>query len=108
MMDRYAAVNARARILSYYLPAPHEVALKNEREPFERAKAEWLKHAQAAIAEVEAMAFEEWQTMRETFKARKPDECSECGQQYRHLTANATVSRPREAGEKSADGSRSA
>lgn len=88
-MDRYKAGNARARILAYYSPEPREVALKKEREPFERAKAEWLKNARAALEETEAMTFEEWQAARETFKARKPDECSECGQRYRNEAANA-------------------
>lgn len=90
-MDRYKAVNARARILSYYSPEPQEVALKKDREPFERAKAEWLKNARMALEETEVMTFEEWQATREIFKARKPDECFECGQQYRNEAANAGV-----------------
>lgn len=93
-MDRYKAINARARILAYYSPEPHEVALKKEREPFERAKAEWLKNAREAISETEAMTFEEWKVTKEIFKARKPDECFECGQQYRHSTANEQGERP--------------
>ena len=83
-MDRYAAINARARILSYYLPTPHEEALDKKQEPFERAKAEWIKHAQVALEEVQAMSFAEWQATNGNFKSRKPDECFECGQQYRH------------------------
>lgn len=89
MMDRYVAINARARILLYYFPEPSEVALKKEREPFERAKDEWLKNARKAIEEVDKMTFEEWTATRETFRARKPDECFECGQMYRHSTADA-------------------
>lgn len=94
MRDRYAAINARARILSYYLPRPHEEILKNEREPFERAKDEWLQHARRAIDEVAAMTFEQWKATREDFKSRKPDECFECGQQYRHSTAGCNSEEP--------------
>ena len=78
-MNRYSALAAKARILSYYNRAPDEAALGKELEPFERAKAEWLKHARVAIAEVEAMGFDDWRATRQTLAARRPNECFECG-----------------------------
>lgn len=83
-MDQYAAINARACILSYYSPKPCESALGKRIEPFERAKSEWLKAARLAISQVEEMTFGDWDGLSATFKARKPDECFECGQRYKN------------------------
>ncbi|WP_131655433.1 hypothetical protein [Methylocucumis oryzae] len=82
-MDRYAAIRARNRIMSYYMPRPHEEALGNEQDPFERAKTEWLKHARQAIEDVEQFTFDDFLKIKAEHKARKPDECFECGQKYR-------------------------
>jgi hypothetical protein len=80
-MDRYAAIRAMGRVKSYYFPRPHESALSKEREPFERAKEEWLKHARAAINEVETFTFEDFLKVGISHIARRPDQCGECGQQ---------------------------
>ena len=88
MMGRDEAVRAKARIESYYLPRPEEVALGKKTEPFERAKSEWLKHARIAIEETEQMTIEDFQSVQSHFKARKPTECGECGQEYAQKAAN--------------------
>lgn len=78
-MHQYTALRARSRILSYYSKTPHEAALGKEEEPFERAKAEWIKHTKAAIAEVEEMQLADFLATRQTMLARKQTECPECG-----------------------------
>lgn len=81
-MDRFAAIRARSRILAYFLPHPHEIANGNQPIAFDRAKAEWLKHASIAIYEVETMSYADFVALRDNFKARKPTECLECGQEF--------------------------
>ena len=54
-MNRYEKENAAHRVDGYYLPSPHEEALGNQIDAFERAKAEALKHMRAAIEQTEAI-----------------------------------------------------
>jgi len=90
---RYAALRAKARIISYYQKTPSEAALGKESEPFDRAKSEWLKHTKAAIAEVEEMTLADFMSTQETQRARRPTECFECGQEYRTESANTALKR---------------
>ena len=78
-MNRYSALRARSRILSYYDRSSYEFHSKNEIDPFDRAKAEWLKHAKNAILEVEEMTLVKFNSTREYQKSRKPNECEYCG-----------------------------
>lgn len=59
-MNRYELQKAKDKIMSYYLPRPHEEANGDKKTPFERAKAEWLKHAKQQIDNVEAFSFDDF------------------------------------------------
>lgn len=87
---RHAAIRARSRILEYFLPRPNEVALKKDEAAFDRAKADWLKHARIAITEVEELDYAEFLSLRDNFKGRKSTECPHCGQTYSEVAAGET------------------
>lgn len=60
MLDRIDRENASRKVGEYYSPKPHELALKKQEEPFQRAKSEVISYMRRAIDNVEKLTFEEF------------------------------------------------